>query len=336
MNWWDSLIFADKWVLWFLPAIPVLGALIYFFGGKGRPVLRLSSFGFLKGIPVPSKVKWRILLPVLRLLALVLLITAFARPQSRDAVKHEHGEGIDIMLSIDISPSMDATDLDPSRIGAARIEATHFIDSRPDDRIGVVIFSGETFTLCPLTSDHEALKSMIMTISTGDLDMGTAIGMGLAKAVERIKMSTAKSKVVILLTDGENNCGTIAPLDAGRLAKTFGVRVYTIGLSTTAGQVLTPTMQNPDGSYVQQYQPVDIDESTLQQIATMTGGKYFRAGDTRKLEMIYSEIDKLEKSEFDKKGIEQRQEEFLPFLVVALLLILLEFTLRYTTFDSLT
>jgi Ca-activated chloride channel family protein len=221
-------------------------------------------------------------------------------------------------------------------LGAAKKEAIHFINDRPDDRIGVVIFSGETFTLCPLTTDHEALNALITNISTGELDMGTAIGMGLAKAVERLKMSTSKSKVVILLTDGENNWGTIAPLDAGRLAKTFGVRVYTIGLSTTAGQVLTPTMQNPDGSYVQQYQDVDIDEKTLKEIADMTGGKYFRAGDTRKLEAIYSEINKLEKSEFDKKGTEERQDEFLPFLCIALVLILLEFILRYTVFDSVT
>lgn len=336
MSWWDNIIFTEKWVLWFLPGIPALGLLMYFLGGTRKPALKLSSLNFLSGIPVPGIVKWKFILPVLRLMAFTFIITALARPQSLTGFKRAHGEGIDIMLSIDVSPSMEANDLDPTRLGAAKKEASRFVDDRPDDRIGVVIFSGETFTLCPLTTDHEALKALISNISTGELDMGTAIGMGLAKAVERLKMSTSKSKVVILLTDGENNWGTIAPLDAGRLAKTFGVRVYTIGLSTTAGQVLTPTMQNPDGSYVQQYQDVDIDENTLKEIADMTGGKYFRAGDTRKLEAIYSEINKLERSVFDKKGTEQRQEEFLPFLCIALVLILLEFILRYTVFDSLT
>jgi Ca-activated chloride channel family protein len=336
MQWWDNIIFAERRALWLLLLVPVLAVLIYLFGGKGRPVLTLSSFNYLNGIAIPAKVKWRIVLPILRLLALAFIIIAFARPQSRTGYKRSHGEGIDIMLSIDVSPSMEANDIQPTRIEAAKKQAEHFVDARPDDRIGVVIFSGETFTLCPLTADHEALKTLIANISSGSLDMGTAIGMGLAKAVERIKESKAKSKVVVLLTDGENNFGTISPLDAGRLAKTFNVRVYTIGLGAEKGKVLQPTMQNPDGSYVQQYQDVDIDEKTLVQIAEMTGGKYFRAGDSRKLEMIYSEINKLEKSEFDKKGTEQRQEEFLPFVTFALLFVLLEFILRYTVFDSLT
>ncbi len=336
MQWWDNIIFAERWALWLLLAVPVLAVLIYFYGGKGRPVLTLSSFSYLNGISIPRKVKWKIVLPILRLFVLVLLIIAFARPQSRTGYRHIHGEGIDIMLAIDVSPSMEASDILPTRIEAAKTEAMHFVDARPDDRIGVVIFSGETFTLCPLTADHEALKAMIENIGLGTLDMGTAIGMGLAKAVERIKESKAKSKVIVLLTDGENNYGTISPLDAGRLAKTFGVRVYTIGLGAEQGKVLQPTMVNPDGSYVQQYADVDIDENTLMQIANMTGGKYFRAGDSRKLEMIYSEINKLEKSEFDKKGTEERQEEFLPFLTFAFLLIMLEFILRYTVFDSLT
>ncbi len=338
MDWWRNIIFSWSWILWFLPLVLLVAILFYYFGGKGRPALSLSSFQYLKGIKTPSIVKWKVSLYVFRLFTLVFLILALARPQSKTGFKEKHGEGIDIMLVIDISPSMDASDFRPTRMEAAKLEAIHFVDERPDDRVGVVIFSGEAFTVCPLTSDHEALKLLITNIETnkGDFDMGTAIGMGLAKGVERIKESKAKSKIVVLITDGENNKGTIQPLDAGRIAKTFNIRVYTIGMGATQGKVLTPTMQNPDGSYVQQYQDVDIDEGTLIQIANTTGGKYFRASDGRSLENIYSEINKMEKSEFDKKGTEQHQEEYLPFLLAALFFIVLEFVLRYTTFDSLT
>jgi Ca-activated chloride channel family protein len=338
IDWWQNIIFAWSWVLWFLVAIPVVAILIYYLGGRGRPALTLSSFQYLKGITVPAIVKWRTVLYLFRFITLILLITALARPQSRTGFKEKHGEGIDIMLVIDVSPSMEASDFHPTRMEAAKLEASHFVDERPDDRIGVVIFSGEPFTVCPLTSDHEALKLLISNITSnqGEFDMGTAIGMGLAKGVERIKDSQAKSKVVVLITDGENNKGTIQPLDAGRMAKTFKVRVYTIGMGATQGKVLTPTLMNPDGSYVQQYQDVDIDEKTLMEIATTTGGKYFRASDTKNLENVYSEINELEKSEYDKKGAEERQEEYLPFLLGALFFILLEFVLRYTTFDSLT
>jgi Ca-activated chloride channel family protein len=338
ITWWQNIVFEWAWVLWFLPAIPPFAILIYYLGGRGRPALSLSSFNYLKGISTPSIVKWRTVLHLLRFISIILLIIALARPQSRTGFKEKHGEGIDIMLVIDVSPSMEASDFRPTRMEAAKTEAIHFVDERPDDRVGVVVFSGEPFTVCPLTSDHEALKLLISNIASnqGEFDMGTAIGMGLAKGVERIKESQAKSKVVVLITDGENNKGTIQPLDAGRIAKTFGVRVYTIGMGATQGKVLTPTLMNPDGSYIQQYQDVDIDEGTLIQVAEMTGGKYFRASDSRNLEQVYSEINQLERSEFDKKGTEQRQEEFLPFLLAALFFILLEFILRYTTFDSLT
>lgn len=336
--WWDNIIFGEPWVLWFLTAVPAFAILIYYLGGRGRPALTLSSFRYLNGIRVPAKVKWRSVLYLIRFAILILLITAFARPQSKTGFKRKHGEGIDIMLVIDISQSMDALDFKPSRIEAAKLEAMRFVDQRPDDRIGVCKFSGEAFTVCPLTADHEALKMLIMNIETnrGELEQGTAIGMGLAKGVERIKDSNAKSKIVVLITDGSNNKGTIQPLDAGRIAKTFGVKVYIIGLGATQGKVLSPSTINPDGSYVMQYQDVDIDESTLMEIAKTTGGKYFRASDSRRLENIYSEISKMEKTEFEKNGTEERQEEFLPFLIVLLVLVFGEFILRYTTFDSLT
>lgn len=242
------------------------------------------------------------------------------------------------MLVIDISESMDARDFRPNRMEAAKYEASRFVEERPDDRIGVVVFSGEAFTVCPLTSDHEALKVLIANINfnQGEYKVGTAIGMGLAKGVERIKDSKAKSKVIVLITDGENNTGSIQPIDAARIAKTFEVRVYTIGMGAAQGKVLSPTIKNPDGSYVMQYQDLDIDEGTLSQIADLTGGKYFRASDDKNLERVYSDINQLEKSEFDKKGTEERKEEYLPFLLAALFFLLLEVSLRYTTFDSLT
>ncbi|HET6991428.1 MAG TPA: VWA domain-containing protein [Bacteroidia bacterium] len=341
IDWWENIIFAEQWVLWLLPAVPVFAILLYYIGGRGRPALTLSSFRYLHGIRVPSKVKWRSVLYLIRFIIVIVLITAFARPQSRTGFIRKHGQGIDIMLCIDISTSMETSDDGigkSSRIESAREQALHFVDQRPDDRIGVVIFSGEAFTVCPLTTDHEALKLLIgqIDINDGSLEQGTAIGMGLAKAVERIKDSKAKSKVIILLTDGENGKGTIQPIDAARMAKTFGIRVYTIGLGASAGKVMAPISYNPDGSPNYAFQDVDIDEQTLMDMASTTGGKYFRASDSKNLKHVYEEINDLEKSDFDKNGTEQRKEEFLPFLIAALVFVLLEFSLRYTTFDSLT
>ncbi len=336
--WWHNIIFEWGWVLWLLAAIPPLAILIYYLAGKGRPALSLSSFQYLKGTTTPSIVKWRSILYLFRVIAIVFLIVALARPQSRTGFKEKHGEGIDIMLVIDISESMAAEDFYPNRMEAAKVQAIRFLEARRDDRIGVVIFGGEPFTVCPLTTDHDALKYLIANINFnhGEFQDGTAIGMGLAKGVERIKESNAKSKVVVLITDGENNTGSIQPLDAARIAKTFGVRVYTIGMGSTKGKVLSPTTKNIDDSFIMQYVNVDIDEGTLIQIADVTGGKYFRASDDKNLEQIYSDINNLEKSEYDKKGAEERKEEFLPFLLAALFFILLEFVLRYTTFDTLT
>ncbi len=336
--WWYNIIFEWAWVLWFLVAIPPLAILIYYLAGRGRPALSLSSFQYLKGTTAPSIVKWRSILYLFRVIAIIFLIVALARPQSRAGFKQKHGEGIDIMLVLDISGSMDAHDFLPNRLEAAKQQAISFVEERGNDRIGVVVFSGEAFTVCPLTTDHEALKILIsnITLNTGLYEVGTAIGLGLAKGVERVKNTPAKSKVVVLLTDGANMSGLIQPIDAARIAKTFNVRVYTIGMGSTEGKVLAPTSQNPDGSFQMQYQDVNIDEAMLLEIATITGGQYFRAADQKNLERIYSEINLLEKTEFDKKGAEQRKEEFLPFLLCALCFLLLEFTLRYTTFDSLT
>ncbi len=336
MAWWNTILFAQPWALWLLLLVPVAAIYIFFFANKTKPALKISSVRFFAGIKTPARVQWRPILNVIRLLALALMITALARPQSKLEWKKTRGEGIDIMLSIDVSPSMSASDFLPNRLEAAKTQAIRFVSSREDDRLGVVVFSGEAYSLCPLTTDHQALKSLISIIDMGALDMGTAIGMGLAKAVERLQDSQAKSKVIILLTDGENNSGMISPEDAARLAKTYNIRVYIIGLGAAEGSVLTPTMVNPDGSYVQTYQPVNIDEKSLIDISTLTGGKYFRASDNLKLTQIYDEINKLEKSKFDKKESEQRKEEFLPLLLWAIFLLGIETLLRYTIFDSIT
>jgi Ca-activated chloride channel family protein len=339
ISWWQNIIFEWGWVLWFLPAIPPFAILIYYMGGRGRPALSLSAFSYLKGVATPRIVKWRTVLYLLRFFAAILLVIALARPQSRSEFKKRHGEGIDIMLVIDISGSMRAQDFLPNRLEAAKRQAIRFVEDRKNDRIGVVVFSGEPFTICPLTTDHEALKILIanIAINEGQYQYGTAIGMGLAKGIERLQNSTAKSKVAVLLTDGANSAGTIQPFDAARMAKTFSVRVYTIGMGSTEGKALSPsTSLNPDGTPRMEYLDVDIDEAMLIEIATHTGGKYFRAGDQKNLENIYSEINALETSEYDKNRIEERKEEFLPFLLLALFFIALEFTLRYTTFDSLT
>ena len=285
--------------------------------------------------------RWRFLLYFLRIAALVLLVLGFARPQTATEFVPDKGQGIDMMLCIDISQSMTGDivaqgSIPMSKLEVAKQEAMHFIDQRPSDRIGAVVFTGEALTTCPLTTDHSSLKMLISNIECDPrLEQGTVIGMGLANAVERLRDSNAKSKIVVLLTDGENNKGMIQPLDAGRIAKTYNVRVYTIGLGAQ-GRQLTPVMTNPDGSVVQQYRDVDIDESTMIQISNITGGKYFRASDGKKLEQVYKEISQMEKTDFNTKGHWHHKEEAAPFFLLALLLLGAEFTLRYTVFDSLT
>lgn len=335
-GWWNSITFANEWALWGLLLIPLLAAGIWLFGGRNRPVLHMSSLRFFKGLKKPWRVRMRPVVYVLRLAALALLICAFARPQSKLAWKKNTGEGIDIMLCMDVSTSMNAYDFQPTRQEAAKQQAARFVSERPDDRIGMCVFAGEPYTLCPLTTDHEALSSLIMSINNGILVDGTAIGMGLAKSVERLKDSQAKSRIVILLTDGENNAGVISPVDAARLAKTFAIKVYIIGLGASEGTVLQPTYQNPDGSYVSSYQPINIDEQQLMEMAEITGGKYFRASDNTSLTAIYDEINTMEKTEFDKDEAQARQEENLPLLFWAAFLLGIEVLLRYTVFDTLT
>lgn len=272
---------------------------------------------------------------VLRLLAFGFLILALARPQSTNRWQDETVEGIDIMLALDISGSMLAGDFSPNRIEASKDVATDFVNSRPSDRMGIVVFAGESFTQCPLTTDHAVLTNLIHEIKVGVIeDRSTAIGLGLANAVKRLKDSDAKSRIVILVTDGVNNAGSVDPLTAAEIAKTFGIRVYTIGVGTY-GTAPYPAM-DIFGNIVYQQMEVEIDEGILKQISSMTNGSYFRATNNQKLKEIYKEIDLLEKSKIDVKHFSQKQEEFRIFAIAALLLLLLEMLMRITVLRSIT
>nr|WP_256484255.1 VWA domain-containing protein [Mucilaginibacter flavidus] len=255
------------------------------------------------------------------------LIAALARPQSSLSWQNSTTEGIDIVIASDISGSMLAEDFEPNRMEAGKNIAIDFIKNRPNDRIGLVIFSGESFTQCPLTIDHDVLINLFKDIKNGMIDDGTAIGMGLATAVNRLKESDAKSKVVILLTDGSNNTGSIPPITAAEIAKQFNIRVYTVGLGTK-GMAPYP-VQTPMGIQYQRV-PVDVDEVTLGKIADITGGKYFRATNNSTLKNIYEQIDKLEKAKIDVTQYHKKTEMFLPLVVITLLLLLLEFVLKNT------
>jgi Ca-activated chloride channel family protein len=269
----------------------------------------------------------------IRMTAVLLLILVLARPQYTDKFQDVSTEGIDIILTLDISGSMLARDFKPDRLEASKNVATEFISGRPYDRIGLVVFSGESFTQCPLTTDHAVLINLLREIQSGMIEDGTAIGMGLANAVNRIKDSDAKSKVIILLTDGINNRGEIAPATAAGIAKTFGIRVYTIGVGTQ-GTAPYP-VQTPFGTQYQNM-PVEIDEAILKDIAQMTGGRYFRATDNDKLVQVYGEIDKLEKSKIDVKQFIRKDEKYLIPALIAFCLLVIEMIFRYTFLRKLT
>ena len=275
------------------------------------------------------KVSFRHTLFVLRILSISLLIIALANPQTRNDEKNTEGEGIDIMLCMDVSGSMSAQDLTPNRLEAAKSVAIDFINRRPTDRIGVVIFSGESFTQCPLTTDKNVLISAVQNIRFGLLEDGTAIGSGLSTSVDRLRNSKTKTKIVILLTDGENNGGLIDPKTAKEIAKAFGIKVYTIGVGTD-GMAPQP-VQTPLGIQMQSVK-VSIDEKLMKQIASETGGKYFRAKDNEGLAGIYETIDQLEKSKIEITTTTKFTDKFLPFATGAAFFLVLEILLRYLVF----
>ncbi len=292
---------------------------------KTEASIQISSLRKLKERQKTSRMRLRHLPFVLRILATAFLIIAIARPQSSVQWRTESREGIDIMLALDISGSMMADDLKPNRLEAAKKVASEFIVSRPNDNIGLVIFASESFTQCPLTTDHAVLINLFSNVRTGMVPDGTAIGLGLANAVNRLKESKAKSKVVILLTDGSNNAGDIAPVTAAEIAKTFGVRVYAIGVGTHG--VVNMPRQTPFGIRHEQVKS-DFDEQTLKDIASVTGGQYFHATNTASLRAVYQEIDQMEKTKISVQEYSNKSELYFLFALLALLFFFSEVFLK--------
>ena len=322
------MVFANPTYLYLLLLlIPMIGWYIYKLS-KNQASLQVSS---TEVFDAPEARSWRIWLRhvpfVLRMAAIAVLIVILARPQSTNSWQNSTTEGIDIVLAMDISTSMLAQDLKPNRLEAAKDVAASFINGRQNDNMGLVVFAAESFTQCPLTTDHGVLLNLFKDIQTGILDDGTAIGLGLANAVSRIKDSQAKSKVIILLTDGVNNQGEIAPVTAAEIAKTFGIRVYTIGVGTM-GKAPYPFQT----AFGVQYQNIDveIDEPTLKQIAATTGGQYFRATDNASLKEIYSEIDQMEKTKISVQQYSKKQEEYKNWAILLFALLLVEIVIRNT------
>lgn len=332
MNWTD-ITFADPYILWGLILVPLL-LLFYIWNQRRQQApLRYSS---LRGIGNTSS--WRVklypLLIAFRLLALGLLVVALARPQTSSRKQDISVKGIDIMITLDVSTSMLATDFHPNRLEAAKNVASEFIEGRKNDRIGMAIFSGEPFVQCPLTTDHPMIQNLIKDISAGRLKDGTAIGDGLATSVQRLKSSKAISRVIILLTDGVNNRGSIDPQTAAEMAEIYGIRVYTIGVGSD-GKARMPVAIDRSGKYVFRQRKVNIDEKALKKIASTTNGKYFRATNKEKMKEIYKSIDKLEKSKIDVKRYERKHEEFFIFALIAAIIILAEIILRKTVFQTI-
>lgn len=330
----SSLEFASAYFLYGLIIIPLLVAWYIFSGRKNQAYVKFSDTSFFTGMPKSWRIYARHMLFAIDMCAIALLIIALARPQSSSKSQKINVEGIDIVLTIDLSSSMLAQDLKPDRLEAAKSISADFVKGRPEDRMGLVVFASETFTQVPLTTDHGMLLNMMRELKCGMLEDGTAIGDGLASSVSRLKDSEAISKVVILLTDGDNNAGSIDPSTAAEMAKIFGIRVYTIGVGTR-GTAPYP-VQTPFGGIQYQQIPVTINEPLLQQIADETGGKYYRATSNEKLEQIYDEIDKLERSKIEINEFTRVHEEFLPFLLIGLALLLLGFILKNTVFKTLT
>lgn len=299
---------------------------------KSNASLQISSHRSLALFPKSKKQKFLHVPFVLRCLTLIFIIIALARPQASNSWRTQNTEGIDIMMALDISGTMLAEDLKPNRLEASKAVASEFILSRPNDNIGLVVFSGESFTQCPLTVDHAVLVNLFSGVKYGLIEDGTAIGLGLANAINRIKESKSKSKVIILLTDGSNNRGDIAPITAAEIAKTFGIRIYTIGVGSH-GMVNMP-IQTPIGI---QYQlmPSEFDEKSLQEIAAMTGGQYFRATNNNKLRKIYQEIDRLEKTKISVRQISKKNEQFYLFSLLAFMCIVCELILRNTVLKKI-
>ena len=324
-TWWHTIEFADKEWFWALLLIPALaGWYIYRIKRKDVYVV-FSNLPLLKNKQSLKPILKHVLFGF-EMIAAALIISALARPQSSGKSQEVITEGIDIVLSLDISGSMLARDFEPNRLEVSRNLALDFIDSREHDRIGLTIFAGEAFTQCPLTTDHSVLKNLFRDVDFGMVKDGTAIGSGLAVSINRLRESEAESKVVILLTDGVNNAGDVPPLTAAEIAQKMGVTVYTIGVGTT-GTAPMP-VRTMDGRTVYQNEPVYIDEKTLQEISRMTGGKYFRAENEDQLKEIYELIDDMEKTKIEVKEYSKKKDEFVPLALIGGALLFLSFFLK--------
>jgi len=328
-----GITFGEPVFLYLLLLVPAIVIFYLIKQNKANASLRMPGLSPFEGTGLTFRHYLRHALFGFRILAIALLIFVLARPQATNKFQDVTTEGIDIVLALDISGSMLARDFKPDRLEASKNVATEFISGRPYDRIGLVVFSGESFTQCPLTADHAVLINLLRDIESGMIEDGTAIGNGLATAVNRIKDSNAKSRVIILLTDGVNNRGEIAPATAADIAKTFGIRVYTIGVGTK-GMAPYP-VQTPFGLQYQNM-PVEIDEDILRNISDATGGMYFRATDNDKLIQVYQEIDKLEKSKIDVRQFSRKDEKYMLPALIAFILVALEVLVRNTVFRNLT
>lgn len=328
----EEVRFANPEYFYLLLLLPLF--LIWYIYKERRQNLAMkvpSISGFFKSRHSP-RIYLRHLLLFFRIIAFAAVVTALARPQTSSTMESISSEGVDIVISLDVSTSMLAEDFKPNRIEAAKKQAIEFIEKRTNDRLGFVVFAAESFTQCPITVDHNVLKNLVSEVKSGMVEDGTAIGMGIATAISRLKESKAKSKVIIMLTDGVNNTGIIAPLTAAEMAKTFDMRIYTIGVGTR-GKAPYP-VKTPFGT---QYRNVDveIDDALLKKIAEMTGGKYFRATNNKGLNDIYSEIDQLEKTKIDVAVFSKRKEEYHPLLILAMIMFLSEILGRYILFRTI-
>jgi len=330
---WNNFEFHNTGFLWLLTLIPVIALWHFFMRKKDAAVLTMSSTRGFKSVSFLSKCKP--FLYLLRLLGIAAIIIALARPRNVSVSrKTKSNKGIDIVMAIDVSASMLARDLKPNRLEALKKVAVNFVDRRPNDRIGIVVYAGESLTQTPITSDKGIIKRTISELKWGQLEGGTAIGMGLGSAVNRLKESTAKSKVIILLTDGVNNSGNIDPRTATELAKELGIKTYTIGIGTN-GMADFPWSRDPRNGKLQfRKQQVEIDEALLKEIASETQGKYFRATDNSSLKEIYDEIDALEKTKIEEFKYYNYQEKFRLFVFLGLGFLVLEFILKNTIFKS--
>lgn len=331
MWFWETYEFKHPFFLWLLVLVAFASLWYFFRQNRINATVQISGFDSLRNIPRSIKEILRHVLFGLRMVAISLLIVALARPQSTDTWKNSISHGINIVLALDVSTSMLAEDFKPNRLEAAKEYAMEFINGRPNDRLGLVLFAGESYTQCPLTTDQAVMLNLLKDVKTGLIEDGTAIGTGLANAIVRLKEAEGLSKVIILLTDGVNNSGEIDPVMAAEIAQEFGIRVYTIGVGS---QGVAPMPMQFGNRTIYQNVEQKIDEEVLQDIARLTGGKYFAATNNEKLIKIYKEIDELEKTRIKENHFSKKNEEFMIFALVAGILLLIEFLVRQIVINN--